>query len=67
MAILRRSSPTNLTLHAWAKRITERRGQRVAVVALARKLAGILYVMWRDGTSFEPNPSRSDKREMVPA
>jgi hypothetical protein len=25
----------------------------VAAVALARKLAGILYAMWRDGTSFE--------------
>lgn len=38
--ILRRGSPTNLALHAWAKRIAERRGQRVAVVVLARKLAG---------------------------
>jgi len=65
--ILRRGSPTNLTLHAWAKRIAERRGQRVAVVALARKLAGILFVMWRDGTSFEPHASHPDKREIVPA
>lgn len=65
--ILRRSSPANLTLHAWAKRVAERRGQRVAVVALARKLAGILFVMWRDGTSFEPHTSRSNKRETVPA
>ena len=28
------------------------RGSRVAVVALARKLAGILYAMWRDDTEF---------------
>jgi transposase len=65
--ILRRGSPTNLPLHAWGKRIAERRGQRVAVVALARKLAGILFVMWRDGTSFDPRASPSDKREIVPA
>jgi transposase len=65
--ILRRGSPPNLTLHAWAKRIAERRGQRGAVVALARKLAGILYVMWRDGTSFKPRASHSEKHGIVPA
>jgi transposase len=38
---------------AWARRVAERRGKHVAVVALARKLAGILYAMWRDGTRYE--------------
>ena len=28
-----------------------------ACVALARKLAGILYAMWRDGTEFDPQAS----------
>jgi transposase len=51
--ILRRRSPTNAALHDWAAAIAARRGSRVAVVALARKLAGILYAMWRDGASFE--------------
>lgn len=41
-------------LKQWAARIAERRGKRIAVVALARKLAGILYAMWRDGTQFDP-------------
>jgi transposase len=41
-------------LKQWATRIADRRGKRVAVVALARKLAGILYAMWRDGTQFDP-------------
>jgi transposase len=50
--ILRRRSPTNSVLHEWAAGIAARRGPRVAVVALARKLAGILYAMWRDGTTF---------------
>ncbi len=31
-----------------------RRAQRVAVVALARKLSGILYAMWRDGSAYDP-------------
>lgn len=50
--ILRRRSPTNAVLHEWAAGIAARRGSWVAVVALARKLAGILYAMWRDGTTF---------------
>lgn len=41
-------------LRAWAQRIALRRGMRTAIVALARRLAGILYAMWRDGTTFSP-------------
>jgi len=40
-------------LQLWAQRIAARRGKCVAVVALARRLAGILYAMMRDGTEFE--------------
>ena len=48
-------SPTgSATLHAWARRVGERRGRRIAVVALARRLARILWAMWRDGRDFEP-------------
>jgi transposase len=36
----------------WATQIAERRGKRVAAVALARKLAGILFALWRDGTTY---------------
>ena len=50
--ILRRHSASNAALHEWAAAIAARRGSRVAVVALARKLAGILYALWRDGTGF---------------
>jgi transposase len=51
--ILRRRNGRNAALHDWAAGVALRRGSRVASVALARKLAGILYAMWRDGTSFE--------------
>jgi transposase len=40
------------SLREWALRIAARRGKRIASVALARKLAGVLYAMWRDGTEF---------------
>jgi len=36
----------------WANQIAERRGRHVAVVALARKMSGILFAMWRDGTDY---------------
>ena len=41
-------------LQEWAGKIASRRGSQIATVALARKLAGILYALWRDGTSYEP-------------
>jgi transposase len=36
----------------WANQVEQRRGRRVAMVALARKIAGILYALWRDGTTY---------------
>ena len=36
-------------LQAWVQRVAARRGKRIAVVALARRLSRILYAMWRDG------------------
>ncbi len=39
-------------LRAWANQVAKRRGARIASVALARRLAGILFAMWRDQTPF---------------
>jgi transposase len=36
----------------WAKAVALRRGKRVAIIALARKMAGVLFAMWRDGTNY---------------
>jgi len=30
-----------------------RRGRAIAAVALARRLAGILFAIWRDGTDYD--------------
>jgi transposase len=40
-------------LKAWADALAVRRGKRIAVVAIARRLAGILWAMWRDGTVYD--------------
>ena len=38
----------------WSREVEKRRGKRVAAVALARKMAGILFAIWRDGTVYNP-------------
>jgi len=38
----------------WARRVAERRGPGIAAVALARKMAGLLFAIWRDGTTYQP-------------
>ena len=43
-------------LHAWVERLAARRGRRVAVVALARRLARILYALWRDECDYQAAP-----------
>ena len=40
-------------------------GKPTAVVALARKLAGIMLAVWRDGTEFDQLLLRSDGRAAV--
>jgi transposase len=38
----------------WAKQVAARRGAQVANTALARKLAHVLYAMWKHGTTYDP-------------
>lgn len=45
--------PEALPLQLWAHRVEQRRGKRTATIALARKLAGILYAIWRDGSVYD--------------
>jgi transposase len=41
----------------WASQIAARRGKFIAVVALARKISGVLFALWRDGTTYRPSRS----------
>jgi hypothetical protein len=45
-------------LRAWSLQIAQRRGKRIAVVALARRLAGILSAMWRDDVAYDAHRIR---------
>jgi len=54
--IWRGRSPEGATLRAWAHALADRRGRRIAIIALARRLTRILYAMWRDGTDFGDRP-----------
>jgi len=38
----------------WSLEVERRRGKRVAITALARKLAGIMFAIWRDGSVYDP-------------
>jgi transposase len=56
--LLRTKDPAAAALRAWAEGIAQRRGRSIAAVALARRLAGMLYAMWRDGKDYRaPQPA----------
>lgn len=55
--ILRSKSSRVAHLRTWAERIAARRGKRIAAVALARRLTGILYALLRDETTYRAPPA----------
>jgi transposase len=56
--IWRSANPDTRALRDWAQAIGQRRGKRVAAIALARRLARILYAMWRDETDYAATRTR---------
>jgi transposase len=57
--ILRSTDPGVAALKVWGEQLARRRGKAIATVAIARRLAGILYAMWRDETDYRPSTKRS--------
>ena len=52
-AVVRARSPQRLTrLHQWGLRLRERRGQNRAVIAVANKLARIIWAVWSRDLAF---------------
>jgi len=51
--VILRAANRNDPLRNWGQAIATRRGKRIATVALARRLAGVLWAMWRDGTVYD--------------
>jgi transposase len=62
VSIRRVRHPSTTALREWTERLAARRGRFIAVVALARRLAGILYALLRDGTRYEPTRVRPTPR-----
>jgi transposase len=56
---LRRTRPLH-PISQWALKIEQRRGKFIATVAVARKLAGILFAIWRDGSLYDANRGRQE-------
>lgn len=46
---------TSSALKVWGMAIAAKKGKRVAVVAIARRLAGIMWAMWRDNEPYNPD------------
>jgi transposase len=40
-------------MQLWAAEVERRRGRFVAICALARKLAGVMYALWRDASVYD--------------
>ena len=49
-----RSKGNDDPLVCWAKQVAKRRGKRIAVIAAARRLTGILWAMWKRKTVYDP-------------
>jgi transposase len=48
----------------WASEVEKRRGKQVATIALARKLVGVMYALWRDGSHYDSH--HAAKQRAVP-
>jgi transposase len=66
--LLRVPRPETTMVCMWAKKLESRRGRRIAIVALARRIAGILWAMMRDNkpyqaTSYLPTAEETQQDE----
>lgn len=51
----------------WAQRVADRRGKLKANIALCRKLAAVMYAMWRDGRPYNPKHGETLKAATMQA
>lgn len=62
-----RCGPSDDPLRKWGRDVAERRGRKVGVIAIARRLSGVLWAMWRDGTVYDDKGAAkaSAKRQRI--
>jgi transposase len=63
--VWRISDPRTEHFRTWAQAIARRRGKKVAMVALARRLARTLFAMWRDQTDYQPERLRKRQSKAI--
>lgn len=39
----------------WGQQVAHRRGKQIANVAMSRKLVGMMYAIWHDGSRYDPH------------
>lgn len=47
----------------WSIEVEKRRGKLVAAIALARKIAGVMFALWRDGTEYDASHVKKQRAE----
>jgi transposase len=57
--VWRASDPRTEAFRLWAQNVARRRGKKVAIVALARRLSRTLFAMWRDEADYQPRRIRT--------
>lgn len=60
-AVLHSKDESSAPMQEWAQRLAARRGKQVAIVALARRLAGILFALMRDKATFDAAKTRASE------
>jgi hypothetical protein len=61
----RSTDPRTESFRTWAQAVARRRGKRVAMVALARRLTRTLFAMWRDEADYQPRRIRTRSAQPV--
>ena len=56
MAVIRHARPGSKTASPWLLALLERRPRKLAAVALANKVARILWAMMTNGTAYRRSP-----------
>ena len=60
--VLIRNADSSDPLRQWAESLAERRSRKIAVIALARRLVGVLWAMWRDSKPYDARALASASR-----